>query len=315
MKLSLALSVLFVVLGTVVQAADPIRVVVWDERQAAQKEAYPNFLGNALCEHLKTQPGLKVTSVGLDDPDQGLPTSLLDDTDVLVWWGHQRHGDVKPELVKAIVDRVKAGKLSLFALHSAHWSRPFIEAMNERARTDARAELIKGADELKGEARRLSGHVAQAKKMKITEVPAPGGLAKPDVTPSPLLVRKTVEGALEVELILPNCAFPAVRNDGKPSHVKVLAPDHPIAKGIPSTFDIPKTEMYADPFQVPQADATIFEEKWDAGESFKSGLVWKIGEGTVVYFRPGHETYPIFDQPEVLKIVENTVRWLGTKPR
>jgi trehalose utilization protein len=311
MKLAFAISVLSIVLGTVAQAADPIQVVVWDERQPAQKEAYPNFLGNAVAEHLKAQPDLKVTSVGLDDPDQGLPTSLLDDTDVLVWWGHQRHGEVKPELAKAIVDRIKAGKLSLFALHSAHWSKPFIEAMNERARTDARASLVKSIDStgLGG------GADERAKQMPIPEKPAPPGLAKPEVTPSPLFVSRVESGVLKVELILPNCAFPAVRNDGKPSHVKVLLPSHAIAKGVPATFDIPQTEMYADPFQVPKPDVTIFEEKWDAGESFKSGLVWQVGEGTVVYFRPGHETYPIFDQPEVMKIVENTVRWLGTEPR
>jgi len=311
MKLALTLSVLSVVLGTVAQAADPIRVVVWDERQPAQKEAYPNFLGNALAEHLKAQPALNVTSVGLDDPDQGLPLALLDKTDVLVWWGHQRHGEVKPELVKAIVDRIKAGKLSLFVLHSAHWSKPFIEAMNERARADARDGLLKLVETLPVQGAELE----RLRQMKIPEKPAPGGLAKPDVTPSPRFVSRVKNGEPDVELILPNCAFPAVRNDGKPSHVKVLLPSHAIAKGVPATFDIPKTEMYADPFQVPKPDVTVFEERWDTGESFKSGLVWKVGEGTVVYFRPGHETYPIFDQPEVMKIVENTVRWLGTEPR
>lgn len=298
MKLSLAILGLSVALATAAHAADPIHVVVWDERQAAQKEAYPNHLGNALAEHLKSQPGLKVTSVGLDDPDQGLPTSLLDNTDVLIWWGHQRHGDVKPELIKAIVDRVKAGKLSLFALHSAHWSKPFIECMNERARTDAMAMLSE----------------QERKSAKLIEKPAPPGMARKEA-PSPVAKKTVEDGKTVVELILPSCVFPAVRNDGKPSHVTVLASDHPIAKGVAAKFDIPKTEMYADPFQVPKPDAAVFEEKWDAGESFKSGLVWKVGDGTVVYFRPGHETYPIFDQPEVLKIVENTVRWLGTKPR
>jgi trehalose utilization protein len=311
MKLSLAVAAFSILLGSAAHAADPIRVVVWDERQPAQKEAYPNFLGNALAEHLRAQPGLKVTSVGLNDPDQGLPISLLDDCDVLIWWGHQRHGEVKPELVKAIVERVKADKLSLFTLHSAHWSRPFIEAMNERARMDARASLVKLVETLPIRGAELE----RMRQMKIPEKPAPGGLAKPDETPSPLFVSKVNKGTLEVELVLPNCAFPAVRNDGKPSHVKVLLPDHPIAKGVPATFDIPKTEMYADPFQVPKPDATVFDEAWDSGEHFKSGLVWEVGEGLVVYFRPGHETYPIFDQPEVLKIVENTVRWLGTKPR
>jgi len=36
----------------------PIRVVVWDEQQPAQKQAYENFLGNAIADHLGKQPGL-----------------------------------------------------------------------------------------------------------------------------------------------------------------------------------------------------------------------------------------------------------------
>ncbi len=35
-----------------------IRVVVWDERQPQQKQAYEDFLGNAIAEHLRSQPGL-----------------------------------------------------------------------------------------------------------------------------------------------------------------------------------------------------------------------------------------------------------------
>ncbi len=50
---------------------NPIRVVVWDEQQPAQKEAYENFLGNQIAAHLKTQEGLAVQLVKLDDPEQG----------------------------------------------------------------------------------------------------------------------------------------------------------------------------------------------------------------------------------------------------
>ena len=53
-------------------AAAPVHVLVWDEQQPAQKEAYPNFLGNAIVEYLKSCEGFDVRSVRLDDPDQGL---------------------------------------------------------------------------------------------------------------------------------------------------------------------------------------------------------------------------------------------------
>ena len=63
----------------------------------------------------------------------------------------------------------------------------------------------------------------------------------------------------------------------------------------------------------PKPDISIIEEKWDKGESFTSGSYWKIGKGGVIYFRPGHETYPIFKQAEPIKFVENAVRFLGAK--
>ena len=50
--------------------------------------------------------------------------------------------------------------------------------------------------------------------------------------------------------------------------------------------------MYSSPFHVPKPDVSIFEEKWDKGENFTSGSYWKLGKGGVIYFRPGHESYP-----------------------
>jgi trehalose utilization protein len=86
-------------------------------------------------------------------------------------------------------------------------------------------------------------------------------------------------------------------------------PDHPIAKDLPSKWDIPQTEMYDEPFHVPKPDAVVFEERWDKGEKFRSGCVWKVKQGRVFYFRPGHETYPVYRQSENLTVIENAVRW------
>ncbi|MHC4707312.1 MAG: type 1 glutamine amidotransferase family protein, partial [Planctomycetota bacterium] len=95
------------------------RVVVWDERQPKQQPTYENFLGNHIADHLRAQEGFTIRSVGMDDPQQGLPDEVLDNCDVLIWWGHQRQGEISIETAQRIVERVKAGKLSLIVLHSA----------------------------------------------------------------------------------------------------------------------------------------------------------------------------------------------------
>ena len=123
----------------VLQAADQskrVNVLVWDEQQPEQKKAYPNFLGNAIANHLTLNSDLNVKSVKLDDPEQGISAKVLDWSDVIVWWGHVRHDEISVEKSKDIVRRIKQGDLSLIALHSAHWSNPFVEAMNERTRLD-----------------------------------------------------------------------------------------------------------------------------------------------------------------------------------
>lgn len=275
----------------------PVRVLVWDEQQPAQKEAYPNFLGNAIADHLKSRGNdFAVRSVRLDDPQQGLAASELDATDVLVWWGHVRHGEVTPETARGLVERIRSGRLSLLALHSAHWANPFIEAMNARAIDDAKASLS----------------AAESGSVRIRTVPAPRRLMRADEPLTPSFRKTTLpDGAVELEVRLPSCVFVVVRNDGKPSHVRTLLPSHPIARGVPAAFDIPQTEVYGGPFHVPKPDAVIFEERWDAGESFPAGCLWKLGRGEVFYFRPGHETYPIFRQEVPLRIVENACRYLG----
>ena len=137
---SIMLAGCVVVARMAVAAEAPIRVVVWDEQQPSQKEAYDTFLGNCIADHLRAQPGFDVRSLSINDAEQGLSQGILDFAEVMFWWGHQKQAAVKPEVGKAIVERVKAGRLTLVALHSAHWATPFIEAMNERARLDVQAE-------------------------------------------------------------------------------------------------------------------------------------------------------------------------------
>jgi len=279
----------------------PIRVTIWDERQPAQKQIYSNFLGNEIAAHLKKSPDFEVTSVGIDDPEQGLAN--LGNADVLIWWGHQRHMEVKTEKAREIVRQIKERGMGLIALHSAHWSQPFVEAMHERARLDAIASL---SPEERGAAvlveTNLFPNLRSQPKYNSMRTPA-------------ILYRKPIEGPVEMKLTLPNCCFPAVRADAKPSQIRILMPDHPIAKGLPATFTVAQTEMYDEPFHVPTPDQLILEERWKTGEWFRSGMVWQVGKGKVFYFRPGHETYAVFKNPDVLRLIENATRWIGEKKK
>jgi trehalose utilization protein len=276
-----------------------IRVRVWDERQPAQKKAYPNWLGNQIADHLRTVPGLTVESVCIDDPEQGLKD--LDSVDVLVWWGHVRQAEVKPEAGLRIVEQIRDRGLVLVALHSAHWSTPFIEAMNERARADVRRAYADIPAE------RLVIHEVAAQHYKVPSRDA-------RITPA-ADVRRYPDGRTEVKLHLPNCCFPAYRTDGKPSFLRVVDRGHALVSGLPESFSLPRTEMYDEPFHVPPPDEVVIEECWEDGAWFRSVMVWNLGRGKVVYIRPGHETFPVFHEPHMLRLVENACRLGGQKER
>ncbi|MBI1353570.1 MAG: trehalose utilization protein ThuA [Acidobacteria bacterium] len=103
----------------------------------------------------------------------------------------------------------------------------------------------------------------------------------------------------------------AVRNKGEPERVQILLPAHPIAKGL-TAFTIEGTEEYANPFVAPPAEEKVLAGAWEGGEQDGSdGLAWTVGKGKVFYFRPGHETRPIFRQPEVRAVLRNAVLWLA----
>ena len=280
------------------QPVKPIRVVVWDERQPAQRSAYnDDYLGNVIAEWLGQQPGLEVKSVALDDRGKGITDEVLDDCNVLIWWGHVRNGDISTKEAQRVVKRIQQGKLSMIALHSAHWATPFVMAMHARARADALRQLS-SEDRSKAKVQWVGNLVRKAPKRDA------------ELTPSSEIVRGE-DGSILVKIKRPNCCFPAYRNDGKPSTITVRKPWHPIAKGIPKTFTLPHTEMYDEPFHVPKPDQVIFEEGFAGGEHFRSGAVWNIGKGRVFYFRPGHETHSVFAEPHALQIIENAVRWLA----
>ena len=294
----LSLLSLLALFGVGLAAPAPIRVLVWDERQPEQKKAYDGgFLGDAIAKHLAGLPGLAVKSVSLDSPEQGLGEATLAETDVVIFWCHQRPLQQNDARMEALVQRVVAGKTGFIALHSAHWAKPFVRLMQERAKADALAQVPA--------AERATAQWTYLNDKPYRVMPKKGAAPTPNV-----------QKVGDVwQLTLPQCVFPTYRADGAPSHVTTLLPAHPIAAGLPAKWDIPQTEMYGEPFWVPTPDSVIFEEKWDKGEHFRSGALWKVGQGDVFYFRPGHETYPVFKQAENLRVLENAVRWMGAEIR
>src|SRR5664279_2992904 len=89
----------------------------------------------------------------------------------------------------------------------------------------------------------------------------------------------------------------------------VITPGHPIVEGIGAYIEVPQSEMYGEPFDIPNPDDVIFVSWYEGGEVFRSGVTFQRGRGRIFYFSPGHETYPIYYQPEILRVISNGVRW------
>ncbi len=89
----------------------------------------------------------------------------------------------------------------------------------------------------------------------------------------------------------------------------VSEPGHPIVEGIGDYIEIAEEEMYGEPFSIPTPDALVFISWFKGGEVFRSGCCYHRGRGKIFYFRPGHETYPTYYHPDVLRVIANGVRW------
>ena len=108
-----------------------MNIVVWNEYvhergPGIPGELYPAGIHGAIAEGLRASLGATavVSTATLDEPNHGLPAAVLDDVDVLVWWGHLAHDAVSDELAARVQQRVLDG-MGLIVLHSAHYSKPF----------------------------------------------------------------------------------------------------------------------------------------------------------------------------------------------
>jgi trehalose utilization protein len=221
-----------------------IRVTVWNEfrhekKHEAVKKVYPKGIHAVIAKGLSAAKDLEVGTATLDEPEHGLSQKVLENTDVLTWWGHMAHGDVKDDVVSRVQQRVLSG-MGLVVLHSGHYSKIF---------------------------RALLGT---------------------------------------------NCSL-RWREYAEKERLWNIEPGHPITEGIGDYFELPHTEMYGERFDIPTPDKLVFISWFEGGEVFRSGCCWERGHGRIFYFRPGHETYPIFYDENVVRVLTNAVRW--AKPR
>lgn len=221
-------------------AVNTFKITVWNEARHEKTNPkvhaiYPNGIHETIAGFLSREPNVEVRTATLDEPDHGLTQNTLDATEVLVWWGHIAHGEVKDEIVERVKKRVLEG-MGLIVLHSGHYSKIF----------------------------------------------------------------KALMGT--------TCSLKWREANDKERLWNIL-PSHPITKGIGEYFEIPSEEMYGEPFGIPTPDELLFISWFSGGEVFRSGATWLRGNGRVFYFRPGHETYPSYHQPEVQRVITNAVHW------
>jgi trehalose utilization protein len=105
-----------------------LKVTVWNENRHEQKnpvvrDIYPQGIHGTISQFLQSE-GFETGTATLDEPEHGLTDEVLASTDVLVWWGHLAHGEVKDEIVQKVQQRVLDG-MGLIVLHSGHFSKIF----------------------------------------------------------------------------------------------------------------------------------------------------------------------------------------------
>ena len=114
-----------------------IRVTIWNElyspngKPPAELSVYPKGMHQAIAEFLRGDPDITTRTAELSQPEHGLTEEVLEQTDVLVWWGHMVHHLVSDEVVERVHKHVLNG-MGLILLHSAHASKIFSKLMGTR---------------------------------------------------------------------------------------------------------------------------------------------------------------------------------------
>ena len=225
-----------------------LNVTVWHEYVHEHKnpkvaEFYPDGMHAAMKAAIEEHLGqdVNVTTATLRQDDQhGLSDELLAKTDVMTWWGHAAHGEVKDEIVDKVHRRVLEG-MGLVVLHSGHFSKIF---------------------------KKLCGTT---------------------------------------------CAL-RWREAAEKERIWCVNPGHPVADGLDDEFfELEHTEMYGEFFDIPEPDELVFVSWFEGGEIFRSGFSLTRGKGKVFYWRPGHETFPLYYNKHVKRVMANAVKYVAPR--
>ncbi|WP_297077587.1 ThuA domain-containing protein [uncultured Enterococcus sp.] len=108
-----------------------IHVTIWNEFRHEQtdenvKKVYPDGIHEQLKSFLQEE--FVVQTATLDEAEHGLTEARLNETDVLIWWGHLAHDEVSDAIVERVYSRVLQG-MGLIVLHSGHFSKIFKKLM------------------------------------------------------------------------------------------------------------------------------------------------------------------------------------------
>ncbi|MEM9623680.1 MAG: ThuA domain-containing protein [Pseudomonadota bacterium] len=218
-----------------------MNITVWNEyiherNNEAVAALYPQGIHEFIAAALRTElPEAQLRTATLEQPEHGLSQAVLDETDVLFWWGHLAHHKVDDAIVQRVQARVLQG-MGLVVLHSAHLSKIFTRLM--------------------GTTCNLRWREADDRELVWT-----------------------------------------------------VNPSHPIAQGVRQPIVLAQHEMYGEYFDIPAPDELVFISAFSGGEVFRSGCCFNRGKGRVFYFSPGHETYPVYHQPEIIQVLVNAARW------
>ena len=88
----------------------PIRVTVWHEYRhekthPAVAALYPDGMHQAIAAGLRQNDPtgqFQIRTATHDEPEHGLSAAVLDATDVLIWWGHAAHHEVRDEVAARV---------------------------------------------------------------------------------------------------------------------------------------------------------------------------------------------------------------------